>query len=68
MEKALVVGVELNTSEYSLDYSLDELTNLAESLGITVVDRINQKLNSVNPRYYIGSGKVEEIKKLYNCL
>ena len=62
MEKALVVGVELNTSEYSLDYSLDELTNLAESLGITVVDRITQKLSSVNPRYYIGSGKVEEIK------
>ena len=62
MEKALVVGVELNTSEYSLDYSLDELTNLAETLGITVVDRITQKLNSVNARYYIGSGKVTEIK------
>lgn len=62
MEKALIVGVELNTNEYSLDYSLDELENLANSLEIDVVDRITQKLNSINARYYIGSGKVEEIK------
>ena len=62
MEKALIVGVELNTSEYSIDYSLDELENLANSLDIMVVDRITQKLSSINARFYIGSGKVEEIK------
>ena len=62
MEKALIVGVELNTNEYSIDYSLDELENLANSLDIEVVDRITQKLSSINARYYIGSGKVEEIK------
>ena len=62
MQKAIIVGVELNTSEYSLEYSLDELTNLAESLDIEVVDRITQKLSTINPRFYIGSGKVEEIK------
>ena len=62
MQKAIIVGVELNTSEYTLEYSLDELTNLAESLDIEVVDRITQKLSTINPRFYIGSGKVEEIK------
>lgn len=63
MEKALVVGAELNTSEYSLDYSLDELTNLAKSLDIEVLGRVTQKLDRINPRYYLGSGKVEEIKR-----
>ena len=62
MEKALIVGVELNTNEDSIDYSLDELENLANSLDIEVVDRITQKLSNINARYYIGSGKVEEIK------
>ena len=62
MEKALIVGVELNNSEYSLEYSLDELKNLAKSLDIEVVERISQKLDRINPKYYIGSGKVEEIK------
>ena len=62
MEKAIIVGVELNNSEYTLDYSLTELTNLAKSLDIEVVERISQKLDRINPKYYIGSGKVEEIK------
>ena len=62
MEKAIVVGVELNNSEYTLDYSLTELTNLAKSLNIEVIERISQKLDRINPKYYIGSGKVEEIK------
>lgn len=62
MEKAIIVGVELNNSEYSLEYSLDELKNLAKSLNIEVVERISQKLDRINPKYYIGSGKVEEIK------
>ena len=62
MEKAIIVGVELNNSEYTLDYSLTELTNLAKSLDIEVVERISQKLDRINPKYCIGSGKVEEIK------
>ena len=62
MEKAIIVGVELNNSEYTLDYSLTELTNLAKSLNIEVIERISQKLDRINPKYYIGSGKVEEIK------
>ena len=36
MEKAIVVGVELFNSEYTLEYSLDELCNLAKSLDIEV--------------------------------
>ena len=68
MEKALVVGVELFDSEYSLEYSLDELTNLAKSLDIEVVERVSQKLDKINPKFYIGSGKVEEIKNIITAL
>ena len=62
MKTAILVGVELNTSEYTIEYSLTELENLAESLGIKVIDKITQKLSTINPRFYIGSGKVTEIK------
>ena len=68
MEKAIVVGVELFDSEYSLEYSLDELTNLAKSLDIKVVERVSQKLDKINPKFYLGSGKVEEIKNMIVAL
>ena len=64
MEKAIIVGVELNNSEYSIDYSLDELTNLAKSLNISVEERVTQKLDKINPKFYLGTGKVEEIKNM----
>ena len=55
-------GVELNNMKYDIDYSLDELTNLAKSLEIDILSRVTQKLDSINPKFYIGSGKVEELK------
>ncbi len=64
MEKALIVGVELFDSQYSLEYSLDELTNLAKSLDIEVVERVTQKLDRINPKFYLGSGKVNEVKNM----
>lgn len=68
MEKAIIVGVELPASEYDIKYSLDELENLAKTLDIKVVERVSQKLDKVNPRYYIGSGKVLEIKNMATAL
>lgn len=62
MKKAIIVGVELNNMKYDIDYSLDELTNLAKSLEIDILSRVTQKLDSINPKFYIGSGKVEELK------
>ena len=68
MEKAIIVGVELPTSKYDIKYSLDELENLAKTLDIKVIERVSQKLDKVNPRYYIGSGKVLEIKNMATAL
>ena len=68
MKNALLVGVELNTMKYDINYSLDELANLAKSLEINVISRVTQKLDSINPKFYIGSGKVEEIKNEITAL
>lgn len=67
LEKAVMVGVWLgknNESTLSLEGSLEELAFLAETAGIEVVGEITQNLIHPNPKTYIGSGKVEELKLL----
>ena len=68
MENAIIVGVELKDSKYSIDYTLDELERLAEASEINVVGRVSQKLDSINPKFYIGTGKVTEIKNMATAL
>lgn len=61
MERALLVGVNLNDGE---DYllSLEELGALAEACDMEVVGTVEQTLPSVNKAYYIGTGKVDEVR------
>ncbi|MFP4556521.1 MAG: GTPase HflX [Bacteroidales bacterium] len=62
-EKAILVGVQLKDQPAELvnDY-LDELEFLAETAGASVKKSFVQKLTSPNPRTFIGSGKLKEIK------
>lgn len=63
-EKTVLVGLntrkqnEVKTEEY-----LDELSFLAETAGAEPVARFTQKLEYPNPRTYVGSGKLEELRK-----
>ncbi len=41
--------------------SLDELTNLAETAGVEVVDRVIQVRKKQDPLYLIGKGKLEDV-------
>ena len=59
--KALLVGVTTKYDRYDIDYSLDELENLANSLNIDVVGKISQSLDSPNAATYVGKGKIQEI-------
>ena len=63
MEKALLVGVNLNDGE---DYllSLEELGALAQACDMEVVCEVDQTLPAVNKAFYIGTGKVDEVKEL----
>lgn len=65
-EKALLVGVKIFSDEdfLPLEDSLEELELLADTAGVEVVGSVTQNLDSPNPKTYIGSGKVEEIKIL----
>lgn len=63
MERVLLVGVNLNDGE---DYvaSLEELGALAEASNMEVAGRVWQTLEAVHKAFYIGTGKVDEVKAL----
>ncbi len=45
-----------------VEESLEELTRLADTAGLTVVGQTIQRFDQPHPATYIGSGKVEEVK------
>lgn len=61
-ERTLIVGLELTMDTIDIDTSLDELQELVQAAGGVVVSRIVQKRDSIHPAYFIGKGKVEEIR------
>ncbi len=65
-EKVLVVLLNIN-NEYSDDeikYQILELSELVRASGGEVVFEVIQNASKVNPKYFIGSGKVQEIKEI----
>ncbi|MCF7926239.1 MAG: GTPase HflX [Candidatus Izimaplasma sp.] len=62
MQKTLLVGANINNDPL-FDYLMDELKSLAEARNFVVKKTITQKINSISPTYFIGSGKLNEIKK-----
>lgn len=60
--KALLVGITTKYDRYDIDYSLNELKNLAEVLDYEIVDRVTQNLERPNSATYLGKGKLAEIE------
>lgn len=70
-EKAYLVGVECKRTGgnlFGIEESLKELEQLADTAGLLVVGSTYQKLSTPNPRTYIGSGKVSEIRTAIQAL
>ncbi|XP_039777435.1 GTPase HflX-like isoform X1 [Panicum virgatum] len=70
-EKAYLVGVEFKQKGgnlFGIEESLKELEQLADTAGLVVVGSTYQKLSTPNPRTYIGSGKVSEIRSAIHAL
>lgn len=62
-EKSIIVGIiTQNQSEDKLNEYLDELDFLTFTAGGTVVKRFSQKMDKPNPKTFVGTGKLEEIK------
>jgi GTP-binding protein HflX len=64
-EKAIAVGLILPTTSRSLaDEHLDELEQLIQTAGGTVVERVVAKRPAPDPAMWVGSGKAEEIESI----
>ena len=66
VDRALLVGVEIfnNKKVLSLENSLAELRRLADTAGFEVVGEVTQKMSHPNPKTFIGTGKVKEVKSI----
>ena len=60
--KALLIGLINNQENFK--ETLEELKNLTIACGLEVVGQVEQNLKVINKAYYIGSGKVDEVKRL----
>jgi GTP-binding protein HflX len=65
-ERAVLVGVESKTgnNDWSIESSLEELSNLSTTAGAQVVAKIAQKKDRPSSTFYLGKGKLEELKQL----
>jgi GTP-binding protein HflX len=64
----LAVAPKGGRGKQSIRNSLEELGQLADTAGAVVVDRIIQQLPTPTHDYYIGKGKIEELKALKNTI
>ena len=62
ISRVLLVGVNVDDNP-DFETSMEELESLAEACEMEVAAKIEQNLSSLNPAYYIGSGKVKEVQE-----
>lgn len=67
VERALLVGMNITTvskrvDDIDINDSMEELKELAKAAGAEVVGSVVQNKSAVDAAYYVGKGKVEEIK------
>lgn len=63
-----LVTTALKRSEEFAEYSLQELVKLAESAGVDVLETMRQNRDTVDARWLIGKGKVEELRERLEAL
>ena len=64
-EAALLIGLDRpGTDRWAANDSLDELRELAESAGVSVLDKLTQKRDAPSAPTFVGKGKVAEIAAL----
>ncbi|HEX4601130.1 MAG TPA: GTPase HflX [Gemmatimonadales bacterium] len=64
VERAFLVGAPRKGSDDAtqVEEHLDELGRLADTAGAEVIGRTYQRVEAPTPNFYIGQGKVEELK------
>ena len=62
--RAYLIAVALPGEEDTVERSLDELEDLAETCGFEVVGRATQRLEKIDGSTHIGSGKLAEMSEM----
>ncbi len=65
-EIGVLVGVQSPMTSTDIDADLDELEALLSTAGAKTIKRFTQNLAHPHPKYYIGKGKLQEIKTYVN--
>ncbi|HEX6588920.1 MAG TPA: GTPase HflX [Longimicrobiales bacterium] len=64
-ERAILVGAPTkDVPQREVDEHLEELTRLTDTAGAGVVGAIVQRLDSPHPKFFIGEGKVKQVKEM----
>jgi len=66
-ERVILVAVDADNSDEDTEKCLDELEELAKTAGAVTVGRVIQKRERVSAGFYVGSGKLDEIKTMINA-
>ncbi|REH96484.1 GTPase HflX, partial [Staphylococcus felis] len=61
-ERAVLVGVDLLQSDYDFTSTMSELESLAQTCRLEVLGVFQQNKNQFDQKYYVGKGKLQEIK------
>jgi GTP-binding protein HflX len=70
-ERAILVSLITQVhkrSEAMAEYSLQELVKLAETAGVEVLETITQNKETADSKWFIGKGKVQEVKERIEAL
>jgi len=69
MEKAIIINLSTNKKQkQDSKESLEELNGLVRAAGAKTIKKQFQYRQHINPKFLIGEGKVEELKKLKDSL
>ena len=60
-ERAVLVVLETDESQDSVEVRLEELAELASTAGISVLDTFSQRKRNPDPAFLIGHGKADEL-------
>ena len=61
IETAIVVAPRIWKSSKNYHNSVEEISLLISTLGVKVKGVVEQKINTINPTYFIGSGKAKQV-------
>ena len=62
-KRGIIVGININNKN-NFEESIIELKNLCIACDIEIVGEMEQNLKKINPTFYMGSGKIEELRDL----